>query len=144
MMRKKKLVIISVAIVLVVLVGGILGGVVYAQSGSTRDNSPRNTIFAKVASILGIDQAVLEDAFTQAEQEVRSDALNNRLQALVEAGKITQDQADEYLQWWQSQPTLPEGLNLPGLQSGRLGLKGFRMHGCFPPVVDTAPATTQQ
>jgi hypothetical protein len=132
-MKKKKLIIISVAITVVILVGGILGGVVYAQSGSTTTTSSTTTstakdiLLAKVATILGIDEAKLESAFTQARQEIQTDALNTRLQKLVEEGRLTQEEADKYLKWWQSQPTLPEGLNLPGLhRQTRAGC--FQMH----------------
>jgi multidrug efflux pump subunit AcrA (membrane-fusion protein) len=123
-----------------------LGGVVLAQSGSTTTTTtttnPEQTLLAKVAAILGIDQTKLEAAFTKAEKEIQTDALTNRLQALVEAGKLTQAQADQYLQWWQSRPTLPEDLNLPRLQ-GRMGFGGLLgMNGCFPQVVTTVPSTT--
>ena len=127
---KKKLIIISIAITVVILAGGILGGVVYAQSGTTTTTSTtttgttKDTLFAKVAAILGIDEAKLESAFSQAREEIQTDALNNRLQRLVEAGKLTQEEADQYLKWWQSQPTLPDGLNLPGLHRNM-------MPGCF-------------
>jgi len=134
-MKKKKLIIISIAITVVILAGGILGGVVYAQSGTTTTTSTtttsttttsttKDTLFAKVAAILGIDEAKLESAFSQAREEIQTDALNNRLQRLVEAGKLTQEEADQYLKWWQSQPTLPDGLNLPGLHRNM-------MPGCF-------------
>jgi flagellar basal body-associated protein FliL len=129
-MKKKKLIIISIAITVVILVGGILGGVVYAQSGSTTTTSStttsttKDTLFAKVAAILGIDEAKLQSAFSQAQEEIKTDALNNRLQELVVAGKLTQEEADQYLKWWQSQPTLPDGINLPGLHRNM-------MPGCF-------------
>ena len=128
-MKKKKLIIISIAITVVILAGGILGGVVYAQSGTTTTSTTttsttKDTLFAKVAAILGIDEAKLESAFSQAREEIQTDALNNRLQRLVEAGKLTQEEADQYLKWWQSQPTLPDGLNLPGLHRNM-------MPGCF-------------
>jgi uncharacterized membrane protein len=132
-MKKKNLIIVSIVVTVVILVGGILGGVVYAQSGSTTTTSPattstaKDTLLAKVAAILGIDEAKLESAFTQAQQEIQTDALNTRLQKLVEAGKLTQEEADKYLKWWQSQPALPEGLNLPGLH-GQMRAGCFQMH----------------
>ena len=155
MVKKRKWLILGVAIAVVILVGGILGGVVYAQSGSTTTTpttttttgtNPEVTIMAKVASILGIDQTTLQNAFTQAEKEVQTDNLSSRLQSLVTAGKITQDQADQYLQWWNSQPTLPSGVNVPGIGMGRMRIGGgFRgMGGCVPPATESTPSTTTQ
>jgi len=150
MFKKRKWLIIGVAIAIVILVGGILGGVVYAQSGSTTttttNTNPEDALMAKVASILGIDQTTLQNAFTQAEKEVRSDNLSSRLQSLVTAGKITQAQADQYLQWWNSQPTMPAGVNVPGIGMGRMGFGGgfHGMRGCVPPASETTPSTTTE
>lgn len=151
MFKKRKWLVIGVAVAVVILIGGILGGVVYAQSGSTTTTTttttnPQDTLMAKVASILGIDQTTLENAFTQAKKDVQSDNLSNYLQSLVTAGKITQDQADQYLQWWNSQPALPNGVNVPGFGMGRMGFGGgFRgMRGCVPPALETTPSTTTE
>jgi len=39
--------------------------------------------------------------------------------------KLTQQQADQYKQWWQSMPTMPSGLGLPGMgwRQGDAGLR---------------------
>lgn len=39
---------------------------------------------------------------------MRDEALDNRLKCLVEKGKITQEQADQYKQWWQSRPDMEQ------------------------------------
>jgi hypothetical protein len=59
---------------------------------------------------VAIDPQQLKDAFAQAQKEMQDEALQSWLQKLVNEGKITQDQADQYLQWWQSRPDieLPE------------------------------------
>jgi hypothetical protein len=54
-----------------------------------------------------IDPQQLETAFTQAQNEMQDEALQTWLQNLVTQGKLTQAQADEYLQWWQSKPNTP-------------------------------------
>jgi len=107
MSRGKKIILISLLATLV-LVGSIVG-VVFAQTGN-ENNSSGKTLLARVATILGIDQQKLEDAFAQAQREMRDEALNNRLQELVKQGTITQEQADQYKQWRQSRPDIP----LPG------------------------------
>jgi hypothetical protein len=56
-----------------------------------------------------IDPQQVKAAFDQAMKEERDKALESRLQKLVSEGKITQEQADHYLAWWQARPdvTLP-------------------------------------
>ncbi|MBI4286065.1 MAG: hypothetical protein HY670_09260 [Chloroflexi bacterium] len=68
------------------------------------------TLLAKVATILGIEQQKLADAFAQAKREAQEAALDAYLQKLVEQGKITQEQADQYKAWLKSKPDVP----LPG------------------------------
>jgi hypothetical protein len=60
---------------------------------------------------VAINPQQLKDAFTQAQREMRDEALQSRLEKLVNEGKITQAEADQYLQWWQSRPNI----ELPGL-----------------------------
>lgn len=103
MSRSKKIMFISLFVVLVL--GGSIAGVAFAQTGDGNTGSGK-TLLARVAEILGIDQQKLEDAFAQAQREVQEEALNNRLQDLVDQGTITQEQADQYKQWWQSRPEI--------------------------------------
>ena len=121
MWRSKKKFIVAAVLAAVVLVG-ITGGMVFAQTGTTADNQTR-TIFDRVAGILtgkgvNVTSDQLKDAFTQAQGDIEAEALKARLGRLVAAGKLTQEQADEYSEWWQSRPnvTLPFG--------GRGGFKG--------------------
>ncbi len=135
----KKTILIAVLVALVLV--GSLSFVALAQTGS---ESPGKTLLARVATILGIDQQKVEDAFAQAQKEMEAEALDNHLKNLVEQGKITQEQADQYQRWWQSRPDMPEGSALPG------GF-GFRGHGGFrggpgfpcPPGVPLPQATPQ-
>jgi hypothetical protein len=98
MWRSKKFVLVALLAV-VVLVGSI-GGVALAQENE--EGKPRVTLLARVAEILGIDQQQVEDAFAQA----RSEARDNRIQDLVDQGKITQEQADQYKAWLQARPDM--------------------------------------
>jgi hypothetical protein len=97
----------------------------------------------RVAAILGIEQQKVEDAFKQANREMADKALDKRLQTMVENGRITQEQADQYKDWWTARPDSP--LVNPK-QFGRFGLKGGFgrcMPWGVPPVKADAPAITQ-
>jgi protein-disulfide isomerase-like protein with CxxC motif len=100
--------------------------------------SQSKTLLARVAAILGIDQQTVENAFAQAQRETQEEALDNWLKKLVDEGKITQAQADEYKQWWQSRPDMSQYQqqlkewqearpNIPELGPGPgFGGRGFR------------------
>ena len=98
MRRSKKLIIVAVLAATAVL-GAIIGGVAFAQTGSASDGSG-NTLLARVAAILGIDQQKVEDAVAQAQSDMRDEAL----QKLVEQGRITQEQVDQYKAWLKARP----------------------------------------
>lgn len=119
MWRSKKIIVI--ALLTIVVLTGSIGGVVLAQTENGDDSQPK-TLLARVAEKLGISQQELEDAFAEAKSEMRTEALDSRLQSLVEQGKINQEEADQYKAWLQAKPDMP----LPGL-SGRFGGRGF--HG---------------
>ena len=131
MWRKKRWGIVLV-LGIVALLFGILSGVVLAQNESTGDSSGK-TLLARVAAILGIEQQEVEDAFTQAQKEMRDEALDNQLKSLVEKGKMTQEQAGQYKQWWQSKPDIPglEPRSYKGLPGGFYGPRSF--HGWYKP-----------
>ncbi|HXZ30485.1 MAG TPA: hypothetical protein VEG43_04900, partial [Dehalococcoidia bacterium] len=76
---------------------------------------------------VAIDSGQLKAALEQAQGELEKEALQSRLQNLVDNGKITQEQADQYLQWWQSRPDI--GLQLPGLGGPGRGGGGGMMGG---------------
>ena len=88
MLRSKKFIVIT--LLAIVGLAGSIGGMALAQTGDG-DSSQPQTILARVAEILGIDQPELEDAFAQARDETRE----ARLQYLLDQGKITQEQIDE-------------------------------------------------
>ncbi|MFC2023092.1 hypothetical protein ACFLTL_02960, partial [Chloroflexota bacterium] len=77
-----------------------------STAANTNDSQP--TLLERVAEILGIDQQQLEDAFAQAHTERQDAALQNYLDKLVAADKITQDEADEYWTWWHSRPDMTQ------------------------------------
>jgi hypothetical protein len=115
MWRSKKFI---VAVVLVAAItAASIGGVVLAADNG--DNNQAETmcgafmdrvleIYEEQTGVV-IDQEVLKDAFAQAQDEMQSEALQNRLDKLVEEGTITQEEADEYMEWWQSKPDVSIG-----------------------------------
>jgi polyhydroxyalkanoate synthesis regulator phasin len=77
---------------------------------------------------VAIDSEQLKDALDQAQSELQEEALETRLQNLVDEGKITQEEADQYLEWWQSRPDIEvplPGLGGPGPGGGMMWARGF-------------------
>ena len=109
----------------ILLVGGIVGGVVAAADDTsnntgdqslTADSTDRyQALLDRVCAIyqentgVAIDSQQLKEAFDQAMKEEQDKAMESWLQNLVDEGKITQEEADQYLEWWQAKPdvTLP-------------------------------------
>lgn len=111
--------VIPVAVALLAI-GVVTAGAALAQESGTEGSSTISSFASRVASILGLDEARVQEAMDQAQRELQEEALKSRLDALVEAGRITQEQADQYFQWYQSRPD-----NFPGLGFGF----GHRGHG---------------
>jgi hypothetical protein len=79
----------------------------------------RDALMTRVASILGIDKEDLENAFKQAQGELRQNALDTRLQKLVNQGTWTQQQADAFKAWIKARPDVPPlRLNQQSVPSG--------------------------
>ncbi len=143
MWRKKKWIIIGVLAAVVILTAGIVGAVVVnAQNPSPTVTNPQKAFADKVAAILGIDPAKVESAFTQAQKEMQDEALTNRLNALVKQGKLTQQQADQYKQWWESRPNIPAPLGPQGHMGFRGGFKGMPGFGKIAPPPTPSPTTS--
>jgi hypothetical protein len=133
MWRKKKWVIIAVVVAVVVLAAGILGGVAYAQAPTSTGKDTSKTLLGRVATILGIDQKKVEDAYSQAQKDMRNEGEKARLDQMVKDGKLTQEQADKYQSWLNSRPNVPanlDGVPRMGMGKGRMGFGGG--FPCFP------------
>ena len=143
MWRSKKLII--VAVLTAVMLAGTIGGVALAADNGD-DSEPEakyEALLTRVCEIyqektgVAIDQEALKDAFTQAQSGMRFEALENYLQSLVEQDKITQEQADDYLGWWQGRPDVPAEFGF----GGRGGFRGMdrphRMHSFGWPYAPT-------
>jgi hypothetical protein len=153
MIRKKKWIIITVLLATLVVLVGVVGGMAFAATGTsntanTTANDPAKILYAKVATILGIDQTKLEAAFNQAQTQLRDEQLTTQLKNMVDQSIITQAQADAYLKWWQSRPDVASQIGFggrPGISGGPQGTQGPRGNvpqgqgGNIPP----APTTTK-
>lgn len=132
-----------VAGLLSLLLVGSLTGVALAQSDSEDGSSgPWSAFLGKVCGNYqerngtAIDQAELEQAMVQARNQMRDEALASRLEQMVEDGRISQEEADAYLEWWQARPDIDlEGFSGRGAGEGmRCGRGGHHVGGsCMGP-----------
>jgi len=138
-MRKRKWLIPMV--LSIVLVGGIAGGVMVAADDSSSTVDQQSQLVDKHQALLdracaiyqentgtALDPEQFKAALEQAQGELQEEALESRLQDLVDNGKITQEEADQYLEWWQSWPDIQvplPGLGGPSHRSGMMGGRGF-------------------
>jgi hypothetical protein len=67
----------------------------------------RDDLTTSVAAILNINAEDLENAFKQAQSELREQSLDTRLQELVSQDAWTQQQADQYKDWIKARPDVP-------------------------------------
>ena len=93
-----------ISVLMALMIFGVSTTAVFAQD--EKNNKENNPIFNRVAEILGIDKQQLGDAFKQALKEEREQRLDQRLQDMVDEGKITQEQASEYKQWLAARPDI--------------------------------------
>ncbi len=130
MKKKWLLAIVAVGI----LAAGLSIGAGFARGGFSagdgdRDgDSPKSTFISKVASILELDEDTVSDAFEQASSEMADEKVEAMLDAKVEKGLITQDQADEYLEWFQDRPDDGLGLFKGHGRGGWKHKKGFSFY----------------
>ena len=110
------------------LVIGITGGAVLAHGGGENGDSPVKSFASRVAGILGLNESQVQDAFDQARTEMQDEALQAKLDKMVESGRLTQEEADEYKEWYDSRPdTLTPGFGGRKFHFGR-GFGGRRFH----------------
>ncbi len=98
MWKSKKFIIIT-SLLAAVLLFGATAGLALAQDENNGPGQGKDML-ARVAQILGIDQQKLTDAFKQAQTEFEA----QRLDKLVQDGKITQEQADQLKTWEAARP----------------------------------------
>ncbi len=105
-MSKKVKVLISAVVLALLLTVGVTATVMAEEEEETTPPPEENAqgLLGRVADILEIDEEDLIAAFKQAQQEMKEEVFINRLNQAVEEGRITQEQADEIIGWWQLRP----------------------------------------
>ena len=132
MWRSKKFILITLTVA--AILGASIAGIAVAQTenGNGQECQPgarQGALLDRVCEIyqentgVAIDQGEMKDAFAQAREEMRTEALQNRLQNLVSEGRITQEEADQYQEWLQSRPDVPVRFGFKGC--GRIGGRGL-------------------
>ena len=133
----KKVKIIAIMLGIIILISSIVGGVVFAQdSDSSSDTSTttttivsrQDTFLSALAAKLNISIDQLKTYIKEAQNETQSQYMRDKIDALVAAGKITQDEADQYLEWWNSKPDFASNSDF-GFRFGsgcRMGITGNR------------------
>lgn len=114
-MSKKMKVLVSVLVaVLVLVVAGT--AMVMADDGSTAtDNETgRKSLQARVAQNLGITEEELANAFRQAWQEMREEAFIRFLDKALQNERISQEEYDAIIEWWEQKPEALDEALLPG------------------------------
>ena len=105
-MSKKVKVLISALLVAVLLTVGVTATVMAEGEEETTPPPEENAngFLERVADILEIDEEDLINAFKQARQEMCEEAFIDRVNEAVAEGLITQEQADETIEWWGQKP----------------------------------------
>ena len=112
------------ATIAILALGALMTGAAFAQEADAGGDSKVGKLGARVAQILGLNETEVTDAIRQARTELHNEAAQSRVDEMVAAGRITQEQADEYIAWLESRPA--DG---PGLGHGGFGGKRFGRHG---------------
>ena len=105
MSKKVKILISALVATLLLTIGSVTTVMAEGEEETTPPpEATANGLLKRVAGILGIDEEDLSNAFEQAQQEICEDAFINRLNQAVKEERITQDQADDILEWWGQRP----------------------------------------
>ena len=157
-MRKRWL---AIALTMTILATGLIGtGIATADETA---GSPFGGLASKVATILGLDEATVQDAIDQAQTELHDETMQSKLDALVESGAITQEQADARGEWYGAMPDVmpgfgghefgfggngfkpgERGMGPGGRGHGRGGFGGFGgFHNCPPAQAEEATPSAE-
>lgn len=144
MKRNKKFIIIMATVATVLAL--TLSGVVFAEEENGSDDQPlprHEVLLERVRDIyeentgVALDSEELQNAFAQAQTLMRDEAMEARLQNLIDQGKITEEEADQLKEWWESRPNAPllgrfGHLGGPGLGGMRDGVQKQFRHNFAP------------
>lgn len=62
------------------------------------------SLIVDVAESLGVEELALEDALVQAKRAMANEAVRARMDAMVEKELISQEEGDEYVEWFEDRP----------------------------------------
>ena len=71
---------------------------------SASHGGDNETITARVAEILGVEEDALKEAYAQAIREKQNEALSYKLDHLVDNDKLSREEANEILNWFEGRP----------------------------------------
>jgi hypothetical protein len=104
---------------------GITGGTILADGDDTGGATSSKSFASRVAAKLGLDEAKVQGAFNQAARDIQNEAQQQKLDRMVAQGRLTQEQADQIKQWYQSRPEVLS----PGFPFGGRGFDDGGMRG---------------
>jgi uncharacterized protein YggL (DUF469 family) len=96
--------------ILIPLTAGLLalmvaGGAILAQgNGHSPSVGYPNDLASRVAEILNLDEATVQRAFSQAHRERQNQRLQALLERMLAGGRLTQEEADEMMNWFEKRP----------------------------------------
>lgn len=114
-MRLRKRVIVLAVTGLVATSALVAGVAVASPLGDA--GKPREKVIERAAEQLGIEPDRLSDALAKARASLATDAMKAKLQAMVDAERLTQQEADEIMAWIEARPAAVDKLG-PGLGMG--------------------------
>ena len=141
-MRKRWIIVMAIT---VVLAGVITGGAVMAQEGGSAEKEARQSFASRVASILKLEESVVQDALSEARKDMQNEGYQKRLDQMVEKGRLTQGQADQQYNWFESRPDTAAGFHSRPRHGGALsghGRFGRGMGGWQGSSFQAAPPST--
>ncbi len=84
------------------------------EGGVTGNEGPGQMFVGKLADILGMEEGQVSDAMQQARRETREECQQHRLQNALDEGLITDAEAEQIQEWWDSRPEAMQQLGQGG------------------------------
>ncbi len=139
MVSPKRWLQVSALAAIVIVLGGIIGVMVHAQSEPAPSKSQR-AYAAKVAANLGIDHWQVEKALDRAEREMWDEELTILLSGLKDQGILSQEQVNQFSRDWWALPGTYYLIDSPQ-KGGCLRHRPYR-HKIEPIVLPVTPTPT--
>ncbi|MFC2014076.1 hypothetical protein ACFLU8_04285 [Chloroflexota bacterium] len=103
-MSKRMKVLVAMLAAVFVLAIGSTAFVMAQEKPTPAPEAGVKGLLTRIAGILNIPEEDLSNAFKQAQEEMRQEALQRFIDKAIDEGRITQEEADEYLEWWEQRP----------------------------------------